>query len=148
MGYALVTQLFPALLASLAPRQFVTKQGAAAGIVVGVTTVAVVTLSDVTVGSLLPGLPQAVKGLNFGVPLGPEPHTEAPAQGRTRYSAVSSRSCYAGSMRETVPPMASTYSSPLPPCTNEMTSPPLTPRSFTPVTLPFSMTRERTVPSQ
>ncbi|MBO3676065.1 sodium:solute symporter [Streptomyces sp. NEAU-YJ-81] len=67
MGYALVTQLFPALLASLAPRQFVTKQGAAAGIVVGVTTVAVVTLSDVTVGSLLPGLPQAVKDLNVGI---------------------------------------------------------------------------------
>lgn len=44
MGYALVTQLFPALLASLAPRRIVTEQGAAAGIVVGVTTVAVVTL--------------------------------------------------------------------------------------------------------
>ncbi|MFT9474212.1 hypothetical protein [Streptomyces sp. Mo3] len=67
MGYALVTQLFPALLASLAPRQFVTKQGAAAGIVVGVTTVSVVTLSEVTVGSLLPGLPQAVKDLNVGI---------------------------------------------------------------------------------
>ncbi|MGO4426897.1 sodium:solute symporter family protein, partial [Streptomyces sp. MCAF7] len=55
------------LLASLAARQIVTKQGAAAGIVVGVTTVAVVTLSGVTVGSLLPGLPQAVKDLNVGV---------------------------------------------------------------------------------
>jgi SSS family solute:Na+ symporter len=67
MGYALVTQLFPPLLASLAKRQLVTKQGAAAGIVVGVVAVAVITLSGVTVGSLLPGLPQAVKDLNVGV---------------------------------------------------------------------------------
>ncbi|WP_063732792.1 sodium:solute symporter family protein [Streptomyces sp. RTd22] len=67
MGYALVTQLFPALLASLSARRFVTKQGAAAGIVVGVVTVAVVTLSGVTVGSLMPALPQAVKDLNVGV---------------------------------------------------------------------------------
>ncbi|MFI6704320.1 sodium:solute symporter [Streptomyces sp. NPDC050509] len=67
MGYALVTQLFPALLASLASRRIVTKQGAAAGIVVGVTTVAVVTLTGVTVGDLLPVLPQAVKDLNVGI---------------------------------------------------------------------------------
>ncbi|MFE3827366.1 sodium:solute symporter [Streptomyces sp. NPDC059092] len=67
MGYALVTQLFPALLASLATRRLVTKQGAAAGIVVGVTTVAVVTLSGVTIGDLLPALPQAVKDLNVGI---------------------------------------------------------------------------------
>ncbi|MFJ5223443.1 sodium:solute symporter [Streptomyces sp. NPDC088400] len=67
MGYALVTQLFPALLASLASRRMVTKQGAAAGIVVGVITVALVTITGVSVGSLLPGLPQAVKDLNVGV---------------------------------------------------------------------------------
>ncbi|MEE1801160.1 sodium:solute symporter [Streptomyces sp. NPDC101062] len=67
MGYALVTQLFPALLASLAGRRIVTKQGAAAGIVVGVATVAVVTLTGVTVGDLLPALPQAVKDLNVGI---------------------------------------------------------------------------------
>jgi SSS family solute:Na+ symporter len=67
MGYALVTQLFPALVASLAARQYVTKQGAAAGIVVGVVAVAVVTLSGVTVGSLIPALPQAIKDLNVGV---------------------------------------------------------------------------------
>ncbi|MFJ1749526.1 sodium:solute symporter [Streptomyces sp. NPDC088116] len=67
MGYALVTQLFPALLASLASRRIVTKQGAAAGIVVGVITVALVTITGVSVGSLLPGLPQAVKDLNVGV---------------------------------------------------------------------------------
>ncbi|MFE3740143.1 sodium:solute symporter [Streptomyces sp. NPDC059134] len=67
MGYALVTQLFPALLGSLAKRRLVTKQGAAAGIVVGVTTVAVVTLTGVTVGDLLPVLPQEIKDLNVGI---------------------------------------------------------------------------------
>jgi SSS family solute:Na+ symporter len=67
MGYSLVTQLFPALLASLMPRNMVTKQGAAAGITVGVAAVAAITISGVTVGSLLPGLPQAVKDLNVGI---------------------------------------------------------------------------------
>jgi SSS family solute:Na+ symporter len=67
MGYALVTQLFPALLASLAPRRLVTTQGAATGIVVGVAAVAALTISGASVGSLLPGLPQAVKDLNVGV---------------------------------------------------------------------------------
>ncbi|MFE2375955.1 sodium:solute symporter [Streptomyces sp. NPDC059398] len=67
MGYSLVTQLFPALLVSLAPRRLVSKQGAAAGIIVGVLVVGVVTVTGATVGSLLPGLPQAVKDLNVGV---------------------------------------------------------------------------------
>ncbi|GAA2237147.1 MULTISPECIES: sodium:solute symporter family protein [Kitasatospora] len=67
MGYALVTQLFPALLFALAARRSVTKQGAAAGIVAGVTTVAATTLAHTTVGGLLPFLPQAVKDVNIGV---------------------------------------------------------------------------------
>ncbi|MDH6576189.1 sodium:solute symporter [Kitasatospora sp. MAP5-34] len=67
MGYALVTQLFPALLLSLPTRRVVTKQGAASGIVAGVATVAVVTLTHTTVGDLLPFLPQPVKDLNVGV---------------------------------------------------------------------------------
>ncbi|WP_328539183.1 sodium:solute symporter family protein [Streptomyces sp. NBC_00344] len=67
MGYALVTQLFPAVLASLFRRRQVTRQGAAAGIVVGVATVAWSTISGATVGSLTPALPQAVKDLNVGI---------------------------------------------------------------------------------
>ncbi|MFE3649171.1 sodium:solute symporter [Streptomyces sp. NPDC059152] len=67
MGYALVTQLFPAVVGSLLPRRVVTKQGAAAGIIAGVTTVAVVTLTGVALGTLLPFLPQAVKDLNVGI---------------------------------------------------------------------------------
>jgi SSS family solute:Na+ symporter len=67
MGYALVTQLFPPLLFALAARRLVTKQGAAAGILAGVATVAVTTLAHTTVADLLPFLPQAVKDFNIGV---------------------------------------------------------------------------------
>ncbi|MEV7086158.1 sodium:solute symporter [Streptomyces sp. NPDC093085] len=67
MGYALVTQLFPALVGSLAARRLVTKEGAAAGITVGVAVVALVSLSGVTVGDLLPFLPQSVKDFNVGI---------------------------------------------------------------------------------
>ncbi|AUG76917.1 Na+/solute symporter [Kitasatospora sp. MMS16-BH015] len=67
MGYALVTQLFPALVLSLPSRRLVTAWGAAAGIVAGVATVATVTLTGTTVARLLPGFPQPVRDLNVGV---------------------------------------------------------------------------------
>ncbi|PKG23882.1 hypothetical protein [Niallia nealsonii] len=54
MGYSLVTQLFPTLLFSLLKNNFVTKQGAFAGIFSGVLTVAYVTISGTTMGSLFP----------------------------------------------------------------------------------------------
>jgi solute:Na+ symporter, SSS family len=67
MGYSLVTQLFPALVFSLAKKNIVTKEGAFAGIAVGVFTVAYITISASTVGTLFPALPQFVKDLNVGV---------------------------------------------------------------------------------
>ncbi|WNB91726.1 sodium:solute symporter [Bacillus sp. NEB1478] len=67
MGYSLVTQLFPTLVLSLTKRNFVTKQGAFAGIITGVATVAYITISGSTVGSLLPFLPQAIKDFNVGI---------------------------------------------------------------------------------
>jgi SSS family solute:Na+ symporter len=67
MGYSLVTQLFPALLFSLAKKNPVTKAGAFAGIAVGVFTVAYITISASTVGTIFPALPQFVKDLNVGV---------------------------------------------------------------------------------
>ncbi|MFP5113072.1 sodium:solute symporter family protein [Bacillaceae bacterium C204] len=67
MGYSLVTQLFPALVFSLAKKNVVTKAGAFAGIAVGVFTVAYITISASTVGTLFPALPQFVKDLNVGV---------------------------------------------------------------------------------
>lgn len=67
MGYSLVTQLFPALVFSLAKKNPVTKAGAFAGIAVGVFTVAYITISGSTIGTLFPSLPQFVKDLNVGV---------------------------------------------------------------------------------
>lgn len=67
MGYNFVTQFFPSLVMSLAKRNPVTKAGAFAGIVVGVATVLAITLTDTTIGKLLPGLPQVVRDLNVGI---------------------------------------------------------------------------------
>ncbi len=67
MGYSLVTQLFPTLVFSLMKKNFVTKQGAFAGIFTGVATVTYVTISNTTIGSLFPALPQSIKDLNIGV---------------------------------------------------------------------------------
>ncbi|GKU83111.1 sodium:solute symporter [Niallia sp. NCCP-28] len=67
MGYSLVTQLFPTLLFSLMKNNFVTKQGAFAGILTGVLTVAYVTISGTTIGSLFPFLPQAIQDFNVGI---------------------------------------------------------------------------------
>jgi SSS family solute:Na+ symporter len=66
-GYSLVTQLFPALIASLPRRPLVPKEAAATGIIAGVATVAYLTISGATVATLLPGLPQWIKDLNVGI---------------------------------------------------------------------------------
>ena len=67
MGYSFVTQLFPALIASLLPRNPVTAPGAAAGIIVGVATVVVLSWTNATIGSLFPFLPDVLKDLNVGI---------------------------------------------------------------------------------
>jgi solute:Na+ symporter, SSS family len=73
LGYALVTQLFPALLLSLVRPGWVTRAGAMAGIVVGVGVVAAMTFSGATPGSsttlnaLVGGLPAFLADLNLGV---------------------------------------------------------------------------------
>lgn len=67
MGYSFVTQLFPALVFSLTKNNCITKQGAIAGIVVGELTVLYITISNATVGSLFPALPQIIKDLNVGI---------------------------------------------------------------------------------
>ncbi|GJE26205.1 sodium:solute symporter family protein [Methylobacterium organophilum] len=66
MGYSFVTQLFPALFASLLPRNPLTKAGAMAGILAGVGTVAVTTSGGWTMASLFPGLPGAIQDVNIG----------------------------------------------------------------------------------
>jgi SSS family solute:Na+ symporter len=66
MGYSFVTQLFPAMVCSLAPRNRATKQGAFCGILAGVAVVAVTTLMHLSMGQLFPFLPDAAKDVNIG----------------------------------------------------------------------------------
>ncbi len=67
IGYTVVTQLFPALIASLMARNPFTKEGAIAGIVVGVAIVAATSLGGVTLAKLLPGLPAPIQDINIGM---------------------------------------------------------------------------------
>jgi solute:Na+ symporter, SSS family len=73
LGYALVTQVFPALVLSLVRPGWVTRAGAICGIVVGVGVVAAMTFSGATPGtsttldSLVGGLPAFLAQLNLGV---------------------------------------------------------------------------------
>jgi SSS family solute:Na+ symporter len=67
VGYSFVTQLFPAVIASLMPRNPVTTAGAFAGILVGVVVAAVLTFTHTTIGSLFPALPEAIRDLNVGI---------------------------------------------------------------------------------
>ena len=66
MGYNFVTQLFPAVVCSLAPRNRATKQGAFCGILVGVAVVALTTIFKTSIGQLMPFLPDALKDVNIG----------------------------------------------------------------------------------
>ena len=67
MGYALVTQLFPALMASLARRRVFTASGAFAGICAGVAIVIATTLTRTSLATIAPGLPGWILDLNIGV---------------------------------------------------------------------------------
>jgi SSS family solute:Na+ symporter len=66
MGYSFVTQLFPGLVCSLMRNNPATKTGVFCGIVVGVATVAAITLSHSTFRSLLPFLPIEMNDINVG----------------------------------------------------------------------------------
>jgi SSS family solute:Na+ symporter len=67
MGYSFVTQLFPSLVLSLAHRNFATREGAAAGIIAGVGTVAALSLSGAKNFQALSWLPPQVQDLNIGI---------------------------------------------------------------------------------
>jgi solute:Na+ symporter, SSS family len=67
MGYSFVTQMFPALILSLGRTRWVTREGASGGIVAGVATVAVISLTHTSIATLFPSLPMAIKELNVGI---------------------------------------------------------------------------------
>ncbi|WP_018900793.1 sodium:solute symporter [Rhizobium sp. 2MFCol3.1] len=66
MGYSIVTQLFPALFASLLRQNPFTKEGAMAGIVVGVGTVGIVSTTGLNIATFFPDAPTFVKEVNTG----------------------------------------------------------------------------------
>jgi SSS family solute:Na+ symporter len=66
MGYAFVTQLFPGVICSLMRNNPATKYGVGAGVIVGVATVAAVTLTHSTIKTLLPFLPAEMNDINVG----------------------------------------------------------------------------------
>ncbi|AKJ68751.1 sodium:solute symporter [Pandoraea thiooxydans] len=66
MGYNFVTQLFPAVICSVAKNNKVTKQGAFCGILVGVLAVVGISLTHSTIGKLLPFLPESLHDINVG----------------------------------------------------------------------------------
>ena len=67
LGYSFVTQLFPALAFSLPRNRWITREGAVAGILSGVATVAAVGLTHTTIATLVPALPAEVKEINVGI---------------------------------------------------------------------------------
>lgn len=67
MGYAFVTQLFPALLLSLGARPLISPRAAIGGIVVGVGIVSWTTVTNQTVADIAGFLPAPLHDLNIGV---------------------------------------------------------------------------------
>ena len=67
MAYSMVTQLFPALLASLIPTARITAAGAIAGIVAGEVAVAITTLGGVSMTTLFPGWSPSITDINAGL---------------------------------------------------------------------------------
>jgi solute:Na+ symporter, SSS family len=67
MGYSFVTQMFPALALSLIGSRWVTREGASRGIVAGVATVAVISLTHASIATLFPSLPIGIEELNVGI---------------------------------------------------------------------------------
>lgn len=66
MGYSIVTQLFPSLFTSLLRRNPITREGAIAGILVGVGTVAIVSLTGLNIATFFPDAPIFIKEVNTG----------------------------------------------------------------------------------
>lgn len=67
IAYNFITQLAPAFFASLMKKNFVTKQGAFAGIITGGLLVSIMDLGNLSVSEIFPNVPQLIKDLNEGI---------------------------------------------------------------------------------
>ncbi|MGE7884820.1 sodium:solute symporter family protein [Bacillus sp. NPDC094077] len=67
IAYNFITQLAPAFFASLMRKNFVTKQGAFAGIITGGLLVSIMDLGNLKIGEIFPHIPQVIKDLNEGI---------------------------------------------------------------------------------
>ncbi|GCF76689.1 sodium:solute symporter [Bacillus cereus] len=67
IAYNFITQLAPAFFASLMRKNFVTKQGAFAGIITGGLLVSIMDLGNLGIGKIFPDFPQVIKDLNEGI---------------------------------------------------------------------------------
>lgn len=67
IAYNFITQLAPAFFASLMRKNFVTKQGAFAGIITGGVLVSIMDLGNIGISKLFLGFPQVIKDLNEGI---------------------------------------------------------------------------------
>jgi solute:Na+ symporter, SSS family len=66
-GYAIVSQLVPALLAALPARPLATARGALAGLIAGESIVAYFAITGKTLAALVPGWPHALTDCNVGL---------------------------------------------------------------------------------
>ncbi|KXH83799.1 sodium:solute symporter [Sporosarcina sp. HYO08] len=64
MAYSLIVQLAPTLFFSLMKNNFITKEGAFAGIITGVIVVLFMTINGLGIGDLLPTAPQWIQDIN------------------------------------------------------------------------------------
>ncbi|MDP1442135.1 sodium:solute symporter family protein [Priestia megaterium] len=67
ISYNFIIQLFPALIFSLMKKNFVTKQGAISGIVIGLSLALFSAATDTTMAMLFPNLPSFILDINNGL---------------------------------------------------------------------------------
>lgn len=67
MAYSLIVQLAPSLYMSVMNMKYVNIYGAFAGMIVGVLVVLYTTITNQTMGTMLPSAPQVIKDLNIGI---------------------------------------------------------------------------------
>ncbi|MED1796967.1 sodium:solute symporter family protein [Brevibacillus nitrificans] len=67
VGFSVTVQLAPSLFSSFMKNNFVTKQGAASGIIVGCVIVAYLNITKTSISMLFPSFPQVMKDINIGI---------------------------------------------------------------------------------